>query len=152
MAKHAVRNIRLCTKDCLCLYVCPTGATDWENGQIDVETCIGCGDCADACPSAAISMVPFTYPRQQPRKTEVVTVMNELFQSKAEQESIASQLPGRLASAIARANRLMAEDLNREAGFMLPQSDNVKSLLRQMLDDPADDFPVEKVRELLKRL
>ena len=22
--KYAVRNIRLCTKDCLCLYVCPT--------------------------------------------------------------------------------------------------------------------------------
>ena len=21
--KYAVRNIRLCTKDCLCLYVCP---------------------------------------------------------------------------------------------------------------------------------
>ena len=24
----AVRNLRLCTKDCLCLYVCPTGASD----------------------------------------------------------------------------------------------------------------------------
>ena len=23
--KYAVRNIRLCTKDCLCLYVCPSG-------------------------------------------------------------------------------------------------------------------------------
>lgn len=22
--KYAVRNLRLCTKDCLCLYVCPT--------------------------------------------------------------------------------------------------------------------------------
>ena len=27
MREYAVRNIRLCTKDCLCLYVCPTGAT-----------------------------------------------------------------------------------------------------------------------------
>ena len=26
--KIAVRNIRLCSKDCLCLYVCPTGASD----------------------------------------------------------------------------------------------------------------------------
>ena len=25
---YAVRNIRLCEKDCLCLYVCPTGATN----------------------------------------------------------------------------------------------------------------------------
>ena len=30
----AVRNLRLCTKDCLCLYVCPTGASDTENSVI----------------------------------------------------------------------------------------------------------------------
>ena len=41
--KYAVRNLRLCTKDCLCLYVCPTGATDTENSIIDPEKCIGCG-------------------------------------------------------------------------------------------------------------
>ena len=39
--KVAVRNLRLCTKDCLCLYVCPVGATDTENSVIDVEKCIG---------------------------------------------------------------------------------------------------------------
>ena len=49
--KYAVRNIRLCTKDCMCLYVCPTGATDTEDSIIDVSKCTGCGDCADACPS-----------------------------------------------------------------------------------------------------
>lgn len=58
MKKVAVRNIRLCTKDCLCLYVCPTGATDTENSIIDVKKCIGCGVCADACPSAAIGGLP----------------------------------------------------------------------------------------------
>ena len=47
--KYAVRNLRLCTKDCLCLYVCPTGATDTENSIIDTEKCIGCGACAEAC-------------------------------------------------------------------------------------------------------
>jgi len=56
---HASRNIRLCTKDCLCLYVCPTGATDTENGQIDADKCLsGCRVCVDACPSHAISLVP----------------------------------------------------------------------------------------------
>ena len=43
---YAVRNIDRCTKDCLCLYVCPTGASDTENGQIDASKCIGCGACA----------------------------------------------------------------------------------------------------------
>ena len=46
MKKFAMRNLRLCTKDCLCLYVCPTGAADTENSIIDRETCIGCGACA----------------------------------------------------------------------------------------------------------
>ena len=40
MKKIAVRNLRLCTKDCLCLYVCPTGATDTEDSVIDVAKCI----------------------------------------------------------------------------------------------------------------
>ena len=53
---YAVRNLRLCTKDCLCLYVCPTGATDTENGQVDAKKCIGCGLCVKACPSHALSL------------------------------------------------------------------------------------------------
>ena len=48
MKKLAVRNLRLCTKDCLCLYVCPTGAADTENSVIDPEKCVHCKMCMTA--------------------------------------------------------------------------------------------------------
>ena len=73
---HAVRNIRLCTKDCLCLYVCPTGATDTETGQVDASKCIGCGICANACPSGAISMVLEKYPPQQKKEEKTREQLN----------------------------------------------------------------------------
>ena len=151
--KYAVRNIRLCTKDCLCLYVCPTGATDTENSIIDVAKCIGCGDCADACPSGAISMVPAEYPPQQPKNEAVVSMLRTLLRSKSEQENIAAGLPGKLAAAIEKSNHIMAEDIIREAGYMLPQSQNVKNFLQSLLDQTKPDgFPKEVVEKLLEAL
>lgn len=119
MKKIAVRNIRLCTKDCLCLYVCPTGAADTENSIIDVNKCIGCGVCAQSCPSGAISMVPTEYPPQQPKEKNVADALYALLKSKTVQERIARQLAEngdspvlkQLAEAIAKSNRLMAEDI-----------------------------------------
>ena len=92
MKKLAVRNLRLCTKDCLCLYVCPVGATDTENSVIDVEKCIGCGVCAGACPSGAISMVPVEYPPQQKKELSVLAQAQALTGNKAREEQMARQL------------------------------------------------------------
>ena len=159
MKEIAVRNLRLCTKDCLCLYVCPVGATDTENSIIDVEKCLGCGVCARACPSGAISMVPAEYPPQQ-KKTETVIVPSfALAEGKARQEKTALQLAEtaetdglyRLMTAFAKSVRLVNEDLLRESGYMLPQSANARQLLKELVKNPpSDDFPAEAAEELLK--
>ena len=148
----AVRNVRKCEKDCLCLYVCPTGASDTENSVIDAEKCVGCGACADACPAGAISMVPKEYPPQQEKKEAVIAALRSLVASKSEQEQLASLLPGKLATALDKSNRIMAEDLLREAGYMLPQSGNVRPFLQELLSRQGDGFPAETVKKLLAEL
>ena len=151
--KIAVRNVRLCEKDCLCLYVCPTGASDTENSVIDADKCTGCGACAEACPAGAISLVPREYPPQQTKTDGVAAALRQLAGSKAEQEELAGELPGKLAKALERSNRIMAEDLLREAGYMLPQSGNVRILLEEMrryAQEPG--FPSEALELLLSSL
>ena len=160
MNKVAVRNLRLCTKDCLCLYVCPVGATDTENSIIDVEKCIGCGVCASACPSGAISMVPKEYPAQQPKADSVKGVLNSVAQRKADEEKEALQIAEaaeadglyRLMKAVAKSERLVAEDIMREAGYMLPQSNNAHELLEELIAKSPAGFPVESAKKLLNMI
>ena len=158
---RAVRNLRICSKDCLCLYVCPTGATDTETGQIDFAKCIGCGACSKACSSGAISMVPYQYPKQQIKDELVITDLNKLIKNKVLEEQIAEtiyknsndEIEKQLFKSIARANRLMAEDLYREAGYMLPQSKNTKEFLERLLEENKNielKTDIEKLLNLLE--
>ncbi|MGE4452997.1 MAG: 4Fe-4S ferredoxin [Sphaerochaeta sp.] len=160
---HAARNISLCTKDCVCLFVCPTGATDTQTGQIDFTKCIdGCRLCVDACPSHAIYLVPSLYPEPQKKSMEVRESLFALAKSKATQESLARGLAEtsddpvfkQLMHAIATSNRILAEDCFREAGYLIAQSDAVRSWLKGLLDEHAgqEDFPSDAVKSLVKKL
>ncbi len=159
--QYAVRNLRLCTKDCLCLYVCPTGATDTENSVIDREKCIGCGACANACPSKAISMVPVEMPLPQEKSQAVVQVLSNLVEQKSQTEQTARQIAAastsdtlsRLMGAISCSSRVMSEDLMREANYMLPQSENAYEFLLSLVSNPPGvDFPIEVAEELLSTI
>ena len=155
---RAVRNLRICSKDCLCLFVCPTGATDTETGQIDFEKCIGCGACSKACPSGAISMVPYKYPKQQEKDELVIEKLKKVINSKVDQEQIAHYIYENsndekeklLAKILMKSNRLIVEDLYREAGYMLPQSKNTKEFLEELLEkDNTNKEDIKKLLELL---
>jgi len=158
----AYRNIRLCDKSCMCLFVCPTGATDTENSIIDVSKCIpGCMECVNACPQGAISMLPIKYPSPQSKSEDVINTQRALAKSKLLQEKIAeavshdknvSDETRLFARAIAKSCRRMAEDIIREAGYLLPQSKNVRELLEAMQENNDAAFPKEALELLLKQL
>lgn len=139
---YASRNIALCTKDCLCLFVCPTGATDTETGQIDREACLdGCRLCVDACPSHAIYLVMENYPAPKTKSPAVIATLGALLENKAAQAALADGLASEVSSgtapspaarkmyrALEESFRILGEDCARESGYMLPQSPAVREL------------------------
>ena len=155
MKRYAIRNLDKCTKDCLCLYVCPTGATDTETGQIDFNKCIGCGACADACPSRAITLLPWDFPKEQQHKDDVKSTLLDLAQSKSIQErslaGIDTDKPvlKKVLKALEMSNRIMGEDLTREAGYMTRQSEESVALLEELLNS-KNCTDKDAVKALLK--
>ena len=139
---YARRNLSLCTKDCLCLFVCPTGATDTASGQIDSKRCLdGCRLCVDACPSHAIHLVLDNYAEPALKNPDLASLLLILIQSKTDQEAIAENVAGdedmapgarRLARALKISCRILAEDGAREAGYMLPQCQASRDLLESL--------------------
>lgn len=152
--RYAYRDLKICTKDCLCLFVCPTGATDNETGQIDFDKCIGCGACAASCPSKAISMLPRVYPKQKEKDKQVIRELFRLADSKIEQIKVLKDLMSksgyddekRLYKALIHSNKVMVEDIFRESGYMLPQSSNTNKLLISL---KGKDEEVDKVIDKL---
>ena len=84
--------------------------------------------------------------------------MNSVAQRKADEEKAALQIAEatekdglyRLMKAVAKSERLVAEDIMREAGYMLPQSNNAHELLEELIAKSPDGFPVETAKKLLK--
>lgn len=154
---HAYRNLKICTKDCLCLFVCPTGATDNETGQIDFEKCIGCGACVAACPARAITLLPNKMPPQQQKNPNVVSKMFKIVDNKIEENKILYNLlkenieDKRLLKALIHSNKVMIEDIIREAGYMLPQSKNVHNFLKDIKKN-GDEFSKNLAQNLLDKI
>lgn len=163
---HAARNLRLCTKDCVCLFVCPTKATDTEDGQIDFTKCLdGCRLCVDACPSHAIYLVPDNYFEPAAKNTHVAELLFSLLEEKAQEERTIHRAAVEASSpnldrpstrlvlkALEKSLRIVAEDAAREAAYMLPQSKATINLIDQLLETrpmrSGGEFPEQELREL----
>jgi hypothetical protein len=105
--------------------------------------------------------LPASYPPPQSKADAVCEALLKLAQSKLTQARIAEGVvqsaidadTRQIADAVTMSNRLMAEDLLRESGYLLPQSESVCTLLKALLKEPPDEaFPADAARRLLELL
>ncbi len=150
---YAIRNVSRCTKDCLCLFVCPTGATDTETGQIDSSKCIdGCRLCVDICPSHAISLMVRNFPIRPKKDEKVVKSLQNVLKSKVSTYEAVGSSNHTLMKAFRHSLAILAEDCAREEGFMIPQDTKVKELLESLLSCDDPHMPKDVIKKLLPLL
>jgi D-alanyl-D-alanine carboxypeptidase len=104
--------------------------------------------------------VPETFPQQRTKVPAVKQAVLDLAASKVKQEADAARIARtgkspeerQLARAMELSNKMMAEDLYREVGYMVPQNTDTRELLKTLLKNPPSDFPKQDAEELLKLL
>lgn len=102
----------------------PAGATDTENGQIDKTL------------SAILDNLPLSFYQEK------LTARNMVQES----ESKASAL---IAKALEESSRILGEDCARESGYIIPQIDKTKELLKDLLES-ADENQKAFITKLLE--
>ena len=98
------------------------------------------------------------YPKQKVKDKRVISELFKLADSKIEQIKVLKNMINnssnddekRLYKAFIHSNKVMVEDMMREAGFMLPQSSNTNKLLLSL---KGKDEEIDKViNKLLDKL
>jgi len=113
----------------------------------------------DACPSGAIYLSNSTYPKPQGKSDAMTESIFALAASKAEQEDLARTIGEQsddpslrqICKVVEMSSRIIAEDLWRESGYIIAQSDAATRLLEAMLAEHGSEegFPAEDVKALI---